>query len=65
MKQRYKVAAVIVGATVLLGGAAAAAIPFIVLPADTHAVTDQPANGPDVPGQPDVPEPGDTPDAGD
>jgi hypothetical protein len=67
VKQRHKIAAVFVGAAVLLGaaGGVAAAHPMLTQPVPAPAVTDQPNNGPDTPGVPDLPEPGDTPDAGD
>ena len=67
MKQSHKIAAVFVGAAMLLGatGAVAAADPMRTQPMHAPAVTDQPNNGPDIPGAPDIPEPGDSPDAGD
>jgi hypothetical protein len=65
MKKRHMIAAAFGAAAVLLGvgGALAVANPFSTpAPQGPAVLTDQPGNGPDLPGVVDVPEPGDTAD---
>jgi hypothetical protein len=63
MNKKIMIAAAFAVFLLGVGGAVAAANPFgAPAPQGPAVITDQPGNGPDVPGVVDVPEPGDTPD---